>query len=531
MFHNLLKKISSHPLSFESWLLSALGIVAIRIFLEQYSNNLSGHFVLIDLSTIVQYTASFITILLSCTAVVLYFTKKSLREIASITLFAFTIIWLAPILDIIISAGKGYPIHYIFLSFKELVLAFFTGFWSTTPDGMTYGIRIEIMFVVLGAFAVIYTYTKHILKSLAGALMLYFSIFLVDCIPSFLGIFQTSPIPYFIQQSITRSTIITNSTFSIQNLGFSRLMDLGFNSLMSQVNLIIALIAIFFICVISYREKAKILIANARPERILHYALLVIIGAILGGGKGFFSSWVNILSLLVTIVAFAMAWFSAVCINDIEDRNIDVISNKNRPLPRGLFTDSEFRTLAKVSLLIACLSAYSASLYGLFFVILYSFIFYLYSTGPIKLKRHFVSGALVIGFASISAVLSGFFLSVESRELFSFPPLLVLCLVLFFGFSSMIKDLKDYEGDLANGIKTLPVLLGLKRSKVVIATVITGSMVGMSLYLGNKSILIASIVTAVLVWIVLMVKNYKEKRFFAIYLLYLFFCLTVFLLR
>jgi 4-hydroxybenzoate polyprenyltransferase len=530
MFRNLVKKIGEYPLTFETWLLSALGIIFIRIFLEQYSNNLAGHFVLIDVPTIVQYAASFMTILLSSTAVLLYFTKKSLREVSALALFAFTIILTAPLFDLILSAGKGYKIYYLFLNIRDLALAFISEFWSTVPNGMTFGIRIEIALVIIASFFLIYISTKNAVRSVVGALLIWFSIFLVDCLPSFLGIFQSGSIPHFIQQSILSSNIIVNSTFSLSS-GFERLYDIGFDSLMTQANIIIALFALILICIFGYREKAKIMLGNIRPERILHYALLVVGGAILGGGRYFFYSWVNDLSLLTTMLAFAAAWISAVCINDINDKEIDAISNQYRPLPQGSFSDSEFYVLARIFLIIALVSAYAASLYGLFFVILFSFVFYLYSSGPMRLKRHFVSGALVIGIASISAILSGFFLSIQSRELFSFPPLLVITLIVLFGFSSMVKDIKDYAGDYSNGIRTLPVVVGLKASKIIIATIISFSILGISIYLHNWLLIAASAIASLLIWIILLAKNYKETYFFIVYLVYLAVCMIVFLMR
>lgn len=530
MFRELIKKLSAYHITFETWILSVSGIICIRIFLEQYSNNIAKHFVLIDLSTIVQYGVSFLTILLSCIAIIMFFTKRPLGEIFSLTLFVFPIILTPPIFDLLLSHGKGYGIHYIFLPLKDLTYAFLTDFWSTTDHGMTSGIRIEILFLITSSFALIYTYTKNILRSLMGSFFIYLSIFVLVSVPSFLGILQNDSIPHFIEQSILRSNIINNSTFS-QQLGFGRLLDIGFNSLMTQVNLMVALAMTIVMCVLGYKEKFKIILRNSRPERILHYSLLIVMGVILGGGKSFFYSWVNILSLCMTIIAFTAAWLAAVCINDIHDREIDLISNKNRPIPSGLFTDNEFRSLARIFLLFSLVSAYVSSLYGLFFVILFSFVYYLYSTEPLKFKRHFISGAMVIGIASVSCILSGFFLSQNSRELFSFPPLAVLTLVLLFGFSSMVKDLKDYEGDLSNGIKTLPVIIGLKSSKILIASIISLSMIGISLYLRDWVIIVASIITSIFVWAVLLAKNYKEKRFFIVYLGYLVVCAAVLLFR
>ncbi len=530
MFSKLIDKINSNSITFESWFLSALGIIFVRIFLEQYSNNIANHFVLIDPSTIVQYSVSFIAILLWCMAVILYFSKKSIREISLISLFGFIIICTPPIIDLLISKGSGYNIHYIFLNNKDLFLAYITGFWSTASNGMTYGIRIEIIISVLACFGLIYTYTKNISKSIIASIVMYSGIFFVDCIPSFLGLLQGNTIINFIRYGILNSRIVDNSIFSINSYGMNRLFEIGFNSLMIQINIIFIIISILLICLFAYRDKARIILGNARPERILHYSLLVVLGAIFGG-IDFFHSWVNILSLFMTVLAFVFAWLSAVCVNDIHDENIDLISNTNRPIPLKLFTKDEFYTLTRIFLILALLCAYGASLYGLFFVILYSFIFYIYSAYPIKLKRHYIGGIITIGIASISSISAGFFLSNPSKELLSLSPTLLLFSALLFGIGSMIKDLKDYDGDKANNIKTLPVVMGLKNSKIIIASLISISLIGASLYIGEKIIITSSIIASIIIWKVLSAKIYKEINFFITYIAFLIICILVFIFK
>ena len=530
MLARILNKISSLPLTIESWALSAVGIILIRIFLEHYSSNEAGRFVLIDASTVIHYISFFIAALLLSMLVLMFFSKKTLKESSAIALFGFMIIWLPPVFDLVVSKGDGYTMHYLFLSFDDLARAFVTFFWSTAQDGITYGIRAEIIIVLIASFAVIYSYTKSIIKSFLAAFVLYIGIFALVSIPSVLGLFQGQSIPRFIENSLLNSRIINNSSYPDQ-FGYERVLDIGFNSIMTQVNLAIALLIGILICLIGYKNKLKVLFSNSRPERILHYSMLIVIGTLFGGGPAFFSSWINILSLVMTVVAFIFAWLVAVCINDIYDKEIDEISNSDRPLPQSLFSDGEFYSISIVFTLISFVAAYASSMYGLFLVLAFSFAYYIYSAEPLRLKRHYITGALIIGFACAVALLSGFFLSNQSKAFLAFPPLLTLMLVVLFGFGSMVRDIKDYEGDKKAGIRTLPVLIGLAKAKTVIALIISGSFLGISVYFKDIFLIVAALITSAFIWKAFFAKEYKEKNFFIPYLLFLVAFTIIFLLK
>ncbi|MEK7463746.1 MAG: UbiA family prenyltransferase [Patescibacteria group bacterium] len=530
MLGSILRKITSLPLTIESWTLSAIGIIFIRIFLEHYSSNEAGRFVLIDASTIIHYSTFFIAVLLVSTLIVMSFSKQPLKESATIALFGFMIIWLPPLLDLIVSWGAGYTMHYLFLLPKDLLTAFLTMFWSTADTGITYGIRIEIALVVISSFAIIYFYTKSILKSLSASVLLYACIFALVSLPSMLGLFQKQPIPHFVSTSILNSRIIGNSSYPAQS-SYERVLDVSFNSLMTQVNLAIILAIGILICAIGYREKLKVLLRNSRPERILHYSILIIIGTLFGGGPLFYLSWVNVLSTIATIAAFVFAWLVAVCINDIYDKEIDEISNTNRPLPQGSFSKGEFYSLSVVFTILSFIAAYSSSMYGLFFVLTFSFAYYIYSVEPLRLKRHYITGALVIGFASTSAVLAGFFLSNNQKEFLAFNPLLTILLITLFSFGSMVRDIKDYEGDKLNGISTLPVKIGLKKAKIIIATAISLGMLWVAYYFESILLTIVAISCSLFIWKTFFAYVYRERNFFITYLFFLLVFIATFILR
>jgi len=89
--------------------------------------------------------------------------------------------------------------------------------------------------------------------------------------------------------------------------------------------------------------------------------------------------------------------------------------------------------------------------------------------------------------------------------------------IFLIGFTLTINfiDIKDYRGDKKLGIKTLPVLMGPKKSKLLI---------GLFFFLGYVFIfyitqLILFIILAFLQFYLINKKSYKEKYIFIVYLL------------
>mgnify|MGYP001589967348 CR=1 FL=1 len=105
----------SMPITFESWILSFAGILIIRMFLEQFSSYLPGRFPLIDMPTIVHYTAFFLASILALMVILLFFARISLKEASVVCIFGFFVIWLVPLVDLATGGVGGHTISYLFV--------------------------------------------------------------------------------------------------------------------------------------------------------------------------------------------------------------------------------------------------------------------------------------------------------------------------------------------------------------------------------------------------------------------------------
>jgi 4-hydroxybenzoate polyprenyltransferase len=96
-----------------------------------------------------------------------------------------------------------------------------------------------------------------------------------------------------------------------------------------------------------------------------------------------------------------------------------------------------------------------------------SVIYYSYSCNPLRLKRFVILAKLLIGINSLLAAGCGFILAGGNwRE---FPVFWLVFILVPVSLMANFIDLKDTPGDRAAGIKTLPVLIGDRNARYLIA--------------------------------------------------------------
>src|SRR5205085_9038295 len=91
---------------------------------------------------------------------------------------------------------------------------------------------------------------------------------------------------------------------------------------------------------------------------------------------------------------------------------------------------------------------------------------YIYSMPPIRFKRVLLFSKLIIAINSLAMILLGYRLL--NGDILFFPAVIIPLLLIGFTLTANVIDIKDYEGDKIGGIITLPGLLGLYWSKLII---------------------------------------------------------------
>lgn|GEM_PF-913793 len=164
-------------------------------------------------------------------------------------------------------------------------------------------------------------------------------------------------------------------------------------------------------------------------------------------------------NVLLATVSNLLSICGIYTLNDIYDISEDKINAPYRPLPSGLVTVKEAYILVLFYFLLSLVLSSLVGPLTLFLNILLCSLGIAYSVPPIRLKRTIFSYA-VVG--------SGFFLSTLMGSTVALPTAKAtyLAVIIFIMVTGLlpIKDFETMEGDKVAGIRTLPLLIGRRRT-------------------------------------------------------------------
>ncbi len=179
--------------------------------------------------------------------------------------------------------------------------------------------------------------------------------------------------------------------------------------------------------------------------------------------------------LVLTTVCIAAAGY---IINDIMDYNIDLINKPEKMIAGVVFSLTRARNLyvliVLLGMFLALYLAYYVQNLNLFLIYPTAvFIMWYYSK---SLKKKPLSGNIIVavfssfvagivwfaerkGFSDLSSAYGS-----QMRNLFQFYMVFAFFSTLF---RELVKDMEDYKGDIDNHCKTLPIVLGIRSSKII----------------------------------------------------------------
>lgn len=412
------------------------------------------------------WTALFITLGI----IFFLLTKEDINKtLRAVLCFSF-ILNITPIFDLIITAGKGLDISYIYPeSISELL---------PIPKGLTPGMRLTSIVGIILSFIYCRVKTNSFKKGLLGGFLLYLLLMIGSVLPFILNTFH--PVP------IIRTLLII--IFMELVLGFYLWNRAYFLALAKDV----------------------------RWYRVLHYLSMLILGLLLTGEpilRVLSQNWDTFLLTFFTLFSF---WIAAIMFNNIVDCDIDRISNPRRPLASLSIPQNDYRNIA---LSVVCLSGVfglGVNFQTFFFGFLLMGISLLYSLPPLRFKRIPIFSKLFISFSSLIVVMLGYIFA--AGELLEFPHILTWYFLIFVSLSMNFIDLKDYEGDKQAGILTLPVMFGLKRAKFIIGGFFVISYCLLSWVFLDLRLFIPGLVLGGLQFFLINKRRYQEKWILLTYL-------------
>lgn len=192
-----------------------------------------------------------------------------------------------------------------------------------------------------------------------------------------------------------------------------------------------------------------------------YYIPIAIMGIFVGiatsGGAFNFNVLLSFVSISAMIAAFNT-------FNGVTDFKIDLINKPHRPIPAGKMTRNTASLYSVILYAISLAVAYQLTFQFFQITILTSIITILYSFPLVRLRKRFIISNLC------GAVIYGLLCPLLGWSLMPSNPLPIYILGFTFLFAlslSMSKDFEDFIGDKAYRIKTLPVVLGIEKAKLL----------------------------------------------------------------
>ncbi len=518
----LIERISNMHITFRGWIAAFFGIMFARYFLENFSSiSITGYWSL-DATAMIHgsfyYLAATISLLLF---VGLFVDRAKLERLALFALFGNIV---APLLDLLAS-GRGWsPMHYISADGGGLARDFLMPF---SVSGITTGMKTEFL---LGAclllWYVLYA-TKSVIRAMFAVLGSYVILFFWGALPSIwklLHDFFSSgngalSVSQFFITSEASSVIVRNFLHPTIQLSYFRGAEVFFDVAISQLYyiLIFVLVAAYFF--VRHRAKFFAVLKNTRQFRAAHYYLMVGLG-ILAGLRMLSAwiawNWIDITSLIVLLLAYFCARAYAGGVNDIEDLEIDKVSNPGRALPLRLLTVDDIRSTNLFFLLWALLGGFLAGHYMFFTIIVALFASHIYSVPPLRLKNYPFIATFLIALSSLAAFAAGFYFAVPDKTTKALPVAYIVLILLGLTLGENVKDVKDVAGDKKAGAYTLPVIFGEKIGKRIVGVLVAIAFLLVPLMLRASALFVPSLLAGVGAYILVNRKKYSERPIFLV---------------
>jgi len=432
-----IKGLETRKYTFLYLILTAISIIFLRIFLEIFSSQ-KGQ--ITDFSRFFfHFPLSWISIIISISLALHFITREKIDVILKLIIIFLPLILIVPIVDIL---SGGYEINYI-QNIGEFI-NFFKNFSFLTFErvyGITYGIRVEVLLVIFLSSLYVFIKTKKAYKTVTSAILISILISLYGTMTAWFKLLN------IINE---QKSFIAAYTFLIS-------------------------LQIFFIFLLSYKDKFIEFLKDQRHVILLHYLLMVFFGFWLGIVAIPYK--VNWIDLFLLNLAVFFGWLFSVSVNDIFDVNKRT---------------SEYGKIAFVSFLMSISIALILGYIFFLFVLVCASISFIYSAPPLKLKRYPIISTLLLALISLIIVFMGFMSSVY--DIILFPTEIIYLILVTITLAFNVKDINDVKEDRLDGVWTFPVIFGQEKGKTLISTLILISYILVPFILFLPSLLIISLI-------------------------------------
>lgn len=442
--------------------------------------------------TPVHYSLFYISLLFNIALILRMLTGERIERIIKIVMACFLVTATVPVTDLFFQLIWNYDIKYLYMvpeKTKNIWYNYFLFFGS--HKGATPGMRIEILAAMTGGALYVYSKTGSKLRGVVTAALIYSLIF-----------WLYGAIIFLI-------------------LGLERLAGLPYDTsykMMIHVFLFMSFHSFLLVAYYYNPQNFKEILQDFRLTRILHYELMVLFGMAIG----YSATGATVLRLsnfiefyFIAIAVICACIFSAIT-NNLADVSIDRITNPERPSVTESIPQHSYERIGYILLALAMIYSLAVGYLTMFLLACFVGNYFLYSMPPLRLKRVPVLSKALIALNCLIMMLVGY--NFVGKQIPLFPPELAAFVLVLFTACINFIDIKDHVGDKAEGIRTLPVLLGLERSKLLIGFFFLAGYAVTPYFLKLPDLYLPSIVSGLVIFYLITRKEYREWPVFSVYL-------------
>ena len=395
--------------------------------------------------------------------------KVSISKCFKVGALAMMLIWVAPVFDYSFSGDFNmfYPPDPmgVICNLHHIVDP------SYQYEGLSIGMRLEILLAGIGGIGYLFYRTKKIITSVIGGILISLSCLAIGLLIPFVT--QLYEYGWNFGRHELYNSMLLHQGFVIHGTG-------------CKIALIYLFLCIAFFAVAYYIRNPKYffsIVRNFRWTRTIHYLLLFCAGLLYAyHHPSFFgiphndefnyltTIWnhpIDLFGIFMASLSIFLSFQSAVIYNDIYDYNIDIVSNTNRPLVNKTISMTEYRLIGKLYALLALSIGFCINETFFFLILLYQLLAFLYSVPPFRLRNYFIVSNIELAFIFLLTFHAGTTVLISDYRFEFIPTYITFGLFICYSFALTVKDSKDYEGDKRMHVQTVYTLLGKKVGDIV----------------------------------------------------------------
>lgn len=425
----------------------------------------------------------YVLVYLATMIIIKLFSKVEMKKVINASVFFYPILLLGPIID--------YYIHEVPEVYNMVA-------WGTTLIDCLKrypGITITGLYMMFLAGCYV-TLKRNLIWGIISTIIIFLVYYYIFASQLFLDL---------------RSILLSHSILDTLPIYFQQYPHLyTYNLLFLFAGLILSIMFLYLYDPLLFKK----FINRIRLARAFQYILILTFGFSVVGDFGLIRVFIHFMNML----GILCLWIGSVIINDYYDLESDQINNVKRNVDFAM-NKSETFTLSSILWLFALLIALqiSAIVFQMYLAVI--IISYLYSAPPARFKRYVLS-SIFIGIITFVVVLIGIFSNINATIYNDRILYIAVLLGITMAAGVNVIDLKDYEGDLKTGVKSLPTVFGLQKAKIIIAVLTGISYLALGYFLTGLMrtpwYYTAILPAIVMPWLVL--KYQDSKRWWTVYL-------------